>query len=62
MGTHALPDEPGAGGETELLAAALKLPSVFMQGVTHIALRMASWSQHEQLELLLEKVLPRLAA
>jgi amino acid transporter len=37
MGTHALPDEPGAGVETELRAGALKLPSVLMQGVTHIA-------------------------
>ena len=43
-------------------ACADQLVALAAEGVTHIALRMASWSQHEQLELLLEKVLPRLAA
>lgn len=38
-----------------------QLRDVIDEGVTHLALRLASWSQREQLDLLIDKVLPALA-
>ncbi len=43
-------------------ACAEQLVALAAEGVTHIALRMASWRQREQLELALDKVLPAFAA
>jgi alkanesulfonate monooxygenase SsuD/methylene tetrahydromethanopterin reductase-like flavin-dependent oxidoreductase (luciferase family) len=37
-----------------------QLREVIAEGATHVALRMASWSQRQQLELLTDKVLPLL--
>ena len=39
-----------------------QLRTLVAEGVTHIALRVASWRQREQLDLVLEKVLPMLSA
>ena len=38
-----------------------QLRAVIDEGATHLALRMASWSQREQLELVIDKVLPALS-
>ncbi len=38
-----------------------QLRTLVAEGVTHVALRIASWRQREQLDLVLEKVLPMLA-
>jgi alkanesulfonate monooxygenase SsuD/methylene tetrahydromethanopterin reductase-like flavin-dependent oxidoreductase (luciferase family) len=39
-----------------------QLRAVRDEGATHIALRLASWRQQEQLDLLVEKVLPAFLA
>jgi alkanesulfonate monooxygenase SsuD/methylene tetrahydromethanopterin reductase-like flavin-dependent oxidoreductase (luciferase family) len=39
-----------------------QLRAVVAEGVTHLSLRIASWSQREQLDTLVEKVLPALTA
>jgi len=39
-----------------------QLRAVQAEGVTHLALRIASWRQREQLELVIDKVLPALAS
>jgi len=38
-----------------------QLRTVIDEGATHVALRLASWNQREQLDLLIDKVLPALA-
>ena len=38
-----------------------QLRAVIEEGATHVALRLASWRQREQLDLLIGKVLPALA-
>jgi alkanesulfonate monooxygenase SsuD/methylene tetrahydromethanopterin reductase-like flavin-dependent oxidoreductase (luciferase family) len=39
-----------------------QLRAVCDEGVTHIALRLASWRQRDQLDLLINKVLPAFLA
>jgi alkanesulfonate monooxygenase SsuD/methylene tetrahydromethanopterin reductase-like flavin-dependent oxidoreductase (luciferase family) len=57
-------DRDGAAAMTAVGSpeqCAQQLREVIAEGATHVALRMASWNQRQQLELLTDKVLPLLA-
>jgi alkanesulfonate monooxygenase SsuD/methylene tetrahydromethanopterin reductase-like flavin-dependent oxidoreductase (luciferase family) len=56
-------DRDGAAAMTALGSpeqCANQLREVIAEGATHVALRLASWNQRQQLELLTDKVLPLL--
>ena len=57
-------DREGAAAMTAVGSpeqCAQQLRAVIEEGATHVALRLASWRQREQLDLLIGKVLPALA-